>query len=192
MKMEEGKKSKKKKLIVSKVKASVSFKCNSFTKESNAQKLIEKPRENKHKSCKNFTNFVPRISPKKSFCKPSLFILNPDEKFAKKFSEDQTDKDFLFIYGSDSEGNSSELESNEDEMNENNIKLNKNLFKEEKKEVKNDSKEETINTNSNQNQDFDFGNKLISNLNEYNNNECNNNENNRFFSILDILSMNEK
>ena len=35
-------------------------------------------------------------------------------------------------------------------------------------------------------------NKLISNLNEYNNNECNNNENNRFFSILDILSMNEK
>ena len=31
-----------------------------------------------------------------------------------------------------------------------------------------------------------------SNLNEYNNNECNNNENNRFFSILDILSMNEK
>ena len=34
--------------------------------------------------------------------------------------------------------------------------------------------------------------KLKSNLNEYNNNECNNNENNRFFSILDILSMNEK
>ena len=98
----------------------------------------------------------------------------------------------LFLYGLDSEGDSSELESIGDEMNENNINLNKNLFKEEKKELKNDSKEEAINTNSNQNQDFDFGNKLKSNLNEYNNNEYNNNENNRFFSILDILSMNEK
>ena len=32
----------------------------------------------KWKSCNDLTNFVPKITPKKSYCVPTLLILNPD------------------------------------------------------------------------------------------------------------------
>ena len=62
------------------------------------------------------------MHPKKSFCKPSLFILNNDD-LANKKKEQQIEKNLLLIQ--DSDGNSSGLDSLE-ETEENNI-INNNL-----------------------------------------------------------------
>ena len=127
---------------------------------------------------------MPKISPKKSFIKPSLFILNPDEKFPKKISFNKEAHDLLILDNSDSDNNSSDLELSEEE-NENKNVLN------DKEETKNNINEEINNKNFNSKQK-----EFISNLNNsreiINDNSLDNECNNKPLSIFDVLSMNYK
>ena len=68
---------------------------------------------NKWNSSKNLINFVPRISPKKSYCKPSLFELNPD-MFHKQHSDESLQKNLIFEDDSDSFELSIEQSQDED------------------------------------------------------------------------------
>ena len=68
---------------------------------------------NKWNSSKNLINFVPRISPKKSYCKPSLFELNPD-MFHKQYSDECLQKNLIFEDDSDSFELSVEQSQDED------------------------------------------------------------------------------
>ena len=58
-------------------------KYKSFEPDIKNQDLKEKSETIRYQSCKTITNFVPKILPKKSFLKPSLFVLNPDDIFPK-------------------------------------------------------------------------------------------------------------
>ena len=119
--MEEELKQKSKKLCNSSDK-NLSSKSGGFSENRIAKSLFEIPKETRSNSCKIIQNFVPRLHPKKSFCKPSLFILNNDD-LANKKKEQQIEKNLLLIQ--DSDGNSSGLDSLE-ETEENNI-INNNL-----------------------------------------------------------------
>ena len=177
--MEEKEKIKSKKKNKQKLTRPKKFK--SFKISRGDRDLIEEKKDIKYYSCKNITNFVPKILPKKSFCKPSLFVLNPDEKFLKKFSQNQIEHNLLILDNSDSdsddEHNSSNLESLDDE-NQNQNKV----------EIKKD--EDIINNNSKQ--------KIESDINKNNeeiiNNDSTNDESNsdKYLSIFDVISTNYK
>ena len=178
------------------VKKQIIKKYNSYTKASCQKTLSKIKKESKYKSTKILTNFVPRIGPKKSFCKPSLFILNPNEPKLKKYSDVPPKKNLLIVSSSDSEeseDNSSSLSSEDNKIkNEDNIK------------IKNDN--EIIKENPNDdNLDFksDFNFELKSNIENNNeklndniciNNIINNDEknNNHYLSIFDVLAMTKK
>ena len=129
----------------------------------------------KSKSCSDLKNFVPRITPKKSYCIPSLLILNPDVK-EKKHSDDI--KNNLF-FEKDSIDNSRELslESSKDEKNNNltnEIIINNNIQSE--------------NLGINLKDDCNLKNKSKSDFKE---NICNIYDTGEYLTILDILSMNK-
>ena len=131
------------------------------------------PEANRCKSCKNLINFVPRITPKKSYCIPSLLILNPDVK-EKKHSDDI--KNNLF-FEKDSIDNSRELslESSKDEKNNNltnEIIINNNIQSE--------------NLGINLKDDCNLKNKS-----DFKENICNIYDTGEYLTILDILSMNK-
>ena len=180
--MEEKEKIKSKKK--NKQKLTRTKKCKSFKISRGDRDLMEEKKDIKFYSCKNITNFVPKILPKKSFCKPSLFVLNPDEKFLKKFTLNQIEHNLLILDNSDSDSdnddddhNSSNLESIDEE--------NKNQNQNEV-EIKKD--EEIINNNSKQ--------KIESDINKNNeeiiNNDSTNDESNsdKYLSIFDVISTN--
>ena len=182
--MEEKEKIKSKKK--NKQKLTRTKKCKSFKISRGDRDLMEEKKDIKFYSCKNITNFVPKILPKKSFCKPSLFVLNPDEKFLKKFTLNQIEHNLLILDNSDSDSdnddddhNSSNLESIDEE--------NKNQNQNEV-EIKKD--EEIINNNSKQ--------KIESDINKNNeeiiNNDSTNDESNsdKYLSIFDVISTNYK
>ena len=121
-------------------------------------------------SCHNLMNFVPRISPKKSFCIPSLLVLNPENTQRQK--SDDFDKKKLY-FESDSEDNSLELsfESSKDE------------------DIKNKNQEIIINKEiNNPKNDLNSENNLKSDFDENNYNKYDSGE---YVTILDIL-MNHK
>ena len=182
--MEEKEKIKSKKK--NKQKLTRTKKCKSFKISRGDRDLMEEKKDIKFYSCKNITNFVPKILPKKSFCKPSLFVLNPDENFLKKFTLNQIEHNLLILDNSDSDSdnddddhNSSNLESIDEE--------NKNQNQNEV-EIKKD--EEIINNNSKQ--------KIESDINKNNeeiiNNDSTNDESNsdKYLSIFDVISTNYK
>ena len=180
--MEEKEKIKSKKK--NKQKLTRTKKCKSFKISRGDRDLMEEKKDIKFYSCENITNFVPKILPKKSFCKPSLFVLNPDEKFLKKFTLNQIEHNLLILDNSDSDSddddhNSSNLESLDEE--------NKNKNQNEV-EIKKD--EEIINNNSKQ--------KIESDINKNNeeiiNNDSTNDESNsdKYLSIFDVISTNYK
>ena len=129
--MEEKEKIKSKKK--NKQKLTRTKKCKSFKISRGDRDLMEEKKDIKFYSCKNITNFVPKILPKKSFCKPSLFVLNPDEKFLKKFTLNQIEHNLLILDNSDSDSddddhNSSNLESIDEEnknQNQNEVEIKK-------------------------------------------------------------------
>ena len=130
-------------------------------------------------SCENLTNFVPKILPKKSFCKPSLFVLNPDEKYLKKLSQNQIEHNLFILDSSDSDDNSSNLESLDEE----------NKSKDQNK-LENEKDEKIINNNSKEK----FESDINKNNNEIINNDSTNDESNceKHLSIFDVISMNYK
>ena len=133
--------------------------------------------ENKRfNSCNNLIKFVPRITPKKSFCKPSLLILNPDDNIKKQHSEEVGKNKLLFE--NDSEDNSFEL-SFDSSKDEDNQKLNKEIIN------KNNEIKDELNSKNNNN----FENNVESNFDE---NFCNKYDSGEYLTILDILSMNHK
>ena len=173
--MEEKPKSKdKKKKNIFRQKKFKSFKISRCERD-----LIEEKKDIKFYSCKNITNFVPKILPKKSFCKPSLFVLNPDEKYLKKLSQNQIEHNLFILDSSDSEHNSSNLESLDEE----------NKSKEQNK-LENDKDEKIINNNSKEK----FESDINKNNNEIINNDSTNDESNceKHLSIFDVISMNYK
>ena len=121
-------------------------------------------------SCNNLINLVPRISPKKSFCIPSLLVLNP-ENTQRQMPDDFDRKKLCFE--SDSDDNSLELsiESSKDED-----------IKDKNKEII--IKKETNNPKN----DFNSENNLKSDFDENNYNKYDSGE---YVTILDIL-MNHK
>ena len=124
----------------------------------------------RYNSCNYLINFVPKISPKKSFCKPTLLVLNPEVNNKQK-SEEIKKKELCFE--SNSEDNSFELsfESSEDEEF---IITNEDKIKKE----------------SNSKKDLNLDNKLKFDLDDDNN--CNRYDSGEYFTILDILSKNYK
>ena len=56
---------------------------------------------NKWNSCNNLINFAPRITPKKSYCKPTLLELNPGI-LHKQNSQEDIQKHLIFEEDSDS------------------------------------------------------------------------------------------
>ena len=195
--MEEGNKyTNKKQNNKKKDKKNNSFKMSSMSINPKNRSLFAVKKDIKYNSCKNvIVNFVPRISPKKSFCKPSLFILNPEEYPMKKLSEEEIGNNLLGISSSssNSEGNSSDLSSSE-ENNKSKDKKNMDETKGNKKKFKEDENNVNINTKK----DFDselksnadnINNNFTINNNKYNNNDS---DNNKSHSILDVLLMNHK
>ena len=169
-------------------------KCNSFKNAGFLKDFLEKPEDIKTYSCNNIINFVPKISPKPSFCKPSLFVLNPEEKFIKRLSQNKLEHNLIIMNDSDSGENSSNLESFDED-----VEKYSNLNKEESKKgdiiKKNkDKQEEIINKYSTQDS------SSISNFDNYNNNceKINNDsiedqcEDIKYLSIFDVLSKNYK
>ena len=134
----------------------------------------------KWKSCNDLTNFVPKITPKKSYCVPTLLILNPD--VIQKKNSDEICKKKLF-FESESDDNSFELsfESPKEEENKNlndeaiiNNDININIKSE--------------NLANNLKDDFNLENKSKSDFKER---ICNNYDSGEYLTILDILSMNK-
>ena len=162
-----------------------------------ARHLKEQQKESKYQSCKTLTNFVPKILPKKSFLKPSLFVLNPNENFAKKLSQNQQEHNLLVLDNSDSDSddNSSELKSCNDDDNLDE-KITDNTDKEivEKDVNDNDNKEseELINNNSKQEFEsyYDNNNDVINNNSISDENKSKSNSN--YLTIFDVLSKNYK
>jgi hypothetical protein len=190
--MEEGTKSKNKKRKNKKPKFN-SFEISNYSKNPKNRSLFYVKPDIKCKSCKNVVNFVPRILPKKSFCKPSFFILNPEEFPMKKLSEKEIGENLLIVNNnsnSDSEDNSSELLSSE-ENNDNNEKRNKNETNNNKEKLNEDENKMNINSkqdfNSELKSNFD-GNK--DNININNNIINDDSDTNKRLSILDVLLMN--
>ena len=175
-------------------------KVNSYTKASCKKTFSEIKKESKYKSTKILTNFVPRIGPKKSFCKPSLFILNPNEASLKKYSDDPVNKNLKIVSSSESEeseDNSSNLSSeenkkiNDEDKNIKNIKNNNEIIKENPDEDKIDFKSDfNLELKSNVEVNNEINNSCTNNINNNNNEE--NNNNNNYLSILDVLSMTKK
>ena len=175
-------------------------KVNSYTKASCKKTFSEIKKESKYKSTKILTNFVPRIGPKKSFCKPSLFILNPNEASLKKYSDDPVNKNLLIVSSSESEeseDNSSNLSSeenkkiNDEDKNIKNIKINNEIIKENPDDYKIDFKSDfNLELKSNVELNNELNNNCTNNINNNNNEE--NNNNNNYLSILDVLSMTKK
>ena len=175
-------------------------KVNSYTKASCKKTFSEIKKESKYKSTKILTNFVPRIGPKKSFCKPSLFILNPNEASLKKYSDDPANKNLKIVSSSESEeseDNSSNLSSeenkkiNDEDKNIKNIKNNNEIIKENPDEYKIDFKSDfNLELKSNVEVNNEINNSCTNNINNNNNEE--NNNNNNYLSILDVLSMTKK
>ena len=132
--------------------------------------ILEEPTEEhkdfKYYSCKNITTFAPKILPKKSFCKPSFFILNPEEKFKKKLSQKDFEYNLVIYKESHSSENSSDLDSLSEEKKDEN-----------QKDELNSKKDSDINVINN------INNEIISKDNSINEN-C--------LSIFDVLSMNNK
>ena len=123
---------------------------------------------NRWNSCNNLINFVPRITPKKPYCKPSLFVLNPDI-IHKQNSQGGFQKHLIF----EEDSNSLELsfESSKDENNKNNI----------------NKKESDKKLEINQNQDLNIENiNIESDICKEN---CNKYDSGEYVTILDILSM---
>ena len=171
-------------------------KFNSYTKASCKKTLSEIKKESKYKSTKTLTNFVPKICPKKSFCTPSLFILNPDEPKPKKYSNEPTNKNLLIISSSDSEESEDDSSILSSEENKEKKEEDKNI-KDNNKIIKESPDEDDIDFKS----DFNFELKSnIENNNEIlNNNNCQNNvidngekNNNNYLSILDVLALTKK
>ena len=173
--MEEKQKSKdKKKKNIFRQKKFKSFKISRAERD-----LIEEKKDIKFYSCNNITNFVPKILPKKSFCKPSLFVLNPDEKYLKKLSQNQIEHNLFILDSSDSDDNSSNLES----LDEGNKSKDQN-------KLENEKDEKIINNNSKEK----FESDINKNNNEIINNDSINDESNceKQLSIFDVISMNYK
>jgi len=145
---------------------------------SNKKEEINSKNYAKSKSCNDLKNFVPRITPKKSNCIPSLLILNPDV-IEKKHSDEIKEKLFL---EKDSNDNSRDLslESSKDEKNNNltnEIIINNNI-----------NNIQSENFERNLKDDYNLKNKPISDFKE---NIYNIYDNGEYFTILDILSMNK-
>ena len=129
----------------------------------------------KSKSCNDLKNFVPRITPKKSYCIPPLLILNPDAK-EKKHSGGIKER-FFFEKDSNDDSRELSLESSKDEKNNNltnEIIINNNIQSE--------------NLEINLKDDFNLKSKSKSDFKE---NICNIYDNGEYLTILDILSMNK-
>ena len=84
---------------------------------SNKKEEINSKNYAKSKSCNDLKNFVPRITPKKSYCIPPLLILNPDAK-EKKHSGGIKER-FFFEKDSNDDSRELSLESSKDEKNNN-------------------------------------------------------------------------
>lgn len=117
----------------------------------NLKKSFDKPQNKKNLRCystKLFINFVPKITPKKSFCKPTFFQLNEEEK------KNENDKSFELAkiescdeYENESVDSSSIMSSssdiNKEEKNDTQMHTplqneNENLIKSEQKEYNED------------------------------------------------------
>ena len=132
----------------------------------------------KSKSCNDLKNFVPRITPKKSYCIPPLLILNPDAK-EKKHSGGIKER-FFFEKDSNDDSRELSLESSKDEKNNNltnEIIINNNI-----------NNIQSENFERNLKDDYNLKNKPISDFKE---NICNIYDNGEYLTILDILSMNK-
>ena len=168
-------------------------KYKSFEPNNKNQDLKEKSETIRYQSCKTITNFVPKILPKKSFLKPSLFVLNPNENFAKKLSQNQQEHNLLVLDNSDSDSddNSSELKSCNDDNNNIDEKKTDNTDKEpvekEVNDINDKNNKELISNNSKQ--EFE---SYYDNNNEVINNDSNSDEikGNNYLSIFDVLSKN--
>ena len=155
--------------------------------------LKENQQECRHQSCNNLINFVPKILPKKSSLKPSLFVLNPNENTAKKLSQNLPEHNLLVLDNSDSDSddNSSELKScnddndNIDEKNTDNT--DKEPVKKEVNYINDKNNKELISNNSK----LEFE-SYYDNNNEVINNDSNSDEikGNNYLSIFDVLSKN--
>ena len=154
--------------------------------------LKENQQECRHQSCNNLINFVPKILPKKSFLKPSLFLLNPDDIFPKKLSHNQMEHNLLVLDNSDSDSddNSSDLESSDENFDEKNTdNTDKDIIEKDINDTKNKSNEELMDNNSKQEfESFNDNNNKV--INNDSNSDTNNGNN--YLSILDVLSRNYK
>ena len=119
----------------------------------------------RYNSCGNLVNFVPKITPKKSFCRPSLLVLNPDRN-----SNELEKKQISFESDSDENSLDLALKYSKDEVNQ---KLSKQKLIKNEDESKNSDLENKIELNSDNNK-----------YNKYDSGE--------YVTILDILSMNHK
>ena len=155
--------------------------------------LKENQQECRHQSCNNLINFVPKILPKKSSLKPSLFVLNPNENTAKKLSQNLPEHNLLVLDNSDSDSddNSSELKSCKDDNDNIEEKNKDNTDKEpvekEVNDINDKNNKELISNNSKQ--EFE---SYYDNNNEVINNDSNSDEikGNNYLSIFDVLSKN--
>ena len=201
--MEKKRKSNFKKLGA-KTEKKLKFNLNSVHDKKNDKSLNIFCTYNRWNSCKNLVNFVPKIFPKKSFCTPSEFKLNPPEEFHRIYSGNQVDINLFSDYDSnnsslfDSLSNSSfEEEKKKLSFNDDKDCVNKDENKEDIKEGVNANinvNENIIKTNSMN--DLNCDNKIISNFNSQNkiinNKMINLYESDKYLSILDVLLMNHK
>ena len=167
-------------------------KYKSFEPDIKNQDLKEKSETIRYQSCKTITNFVPKILPKKSFLKPSLFVLNPDDIFPKKLSQNQMEHNLLVLDNSDSDSddNSSDLESSDENFDEKNTdNTDKDIIEKDVNNTKNKSNEELMDNNSKQEfESFNDNNNKV--INNGSNSDANNGNN--YLSIFDVLSKNYK
>lgn len=162
-----------------------------------ARNLKEQQQECKYQSCKTLTNFVPKILPKKSFLKPSLFVLNPNENTTKKLSQNLPEHNLLVLDNSDSDSddNSSELKSCNDDDNldeKNTDNTDKEIVEKDVNDNDNKENEELINNNSKQEFEsyYDNNNGVINNNSISDENKSKSNSN--YLTIFDVLSKNYK
>ena len=137
-------------------------------------------------SCKILTKFVPKIFPKKSFCTPSLFILNPNEEFHRVQSTKYADKAFFSESNSDNQNSFHSLsESPEKE------EKNKNNENELKLELVINENNANSNEEKNSN-NHEKDNKLEFDFDSQNNDIIKKTIKENYLSILDVLLMNHK
>ena len=160
--------------------------------------LKENQQECRHQSCNNLINFVPKILPKKSSLKPSLFVLNPNENTAKKLSQNLPEHNLLVLDNSDSDSddNSSELKSckdDNDNIDEKNTgDADKEVVEKDVNDSGNKENEELINNNSKQEFEsyYDNNNGVINNNSISDENKGKSGSN--YLTIFDVLSKNYK